>query len=170
MKDIAARFLPKKVKDVEEILLEEFSALKVSKEDERLKFHLQDPFCPAVETIYGVYLVYKKSILELLEGRIPSVNSYELIQAKQGEKTLTEEDLAYLLDAGTLIVLASKREGLLTSYFYTGASERLDSLFNLCMGYSRDLEKKKYKTSLERFLKDIRLVERMGLLDRIIDN
>lgn len=37
-------FTPMKIKEVEEILLYDLDALKVSKEDERLKYHLNDPF------------------------------------------------------------------------------------------------------------------------------
>ena len=65
-------FTPLKIKEVEEILLYDLDALKISKEDERLKFHLNDPFCPDASIIQGVYVIYKQSILQLLEGRFQS--------------------------------------------------------------------------------------------------
>ena len=79
---LADIFLPMKIKEVEEILLYDLDALKVSKEDERLKYHLNDPFCPNISVIQGVYVIYKQSILQLLEGKIRSIDSYEFKETK----------------------------------------------------------------------------------------
>jgi len=70
----------------------------------------------------------------------------------------------------TVVVLASDSNGVLTSYFYSGDAEKLDSIFNLCIGYSKELENKKYKHSLQRIMNDIKIVEQMGLLERLMKN
>ncbi|WP_246367078.1 hypothetical protein [Paraliobacillus salinarum] len=70
----------------------------------------------------------------------------------------------------TVVVLASESDGVLTSYFCSGNAEKLDSIFNLCLGYSKELEIKKYKRSLQRFMNDIKIVEQMGLLERLMKN
>ena len=163
-------FTPLKIKEVEEILLYDLDALKVSKEDERLKFHLNDPFCPDVSVIQGVYVIYKQSILQLLEGKIRSIDSYELKETKRKERTVLVEDIEYVLEMATVVVLASESDGVLTSYFYSGAAEKLDSIFNLCIGYSKELENKRYKHSLRAFMNDIKIVEQMGLLERLMTN
>jgi|SRR5690625_604676 len=161
-------FTPMKIKEVERILLSDLDAIKVSKEDERLKYHLNDPFCPDISVIQGVYVIYKQSILQLLEGRFQSINSYEFKEAKRKEHTISTCDIEYVLETATVVVLASESEGLLTSYFYSGAAEKLDSIFNLCKGYSKELENKKYKHSLRAFMNDIKIVEQMGLLERLL--
>ncbi len=159
-----------KIKEVEEILLYDLDALKVSKEDERLKYHLNDPFCPDISVIQGVYVIYKQSILQLLEGKIRSIDSYEFKETKKKERTILVEDIEYALEMATVVVLASESDDVLTSYFYSGAAEKLDSIFNLCIGYSKELENKKYKHSLRAFMNDIKIVEQMGLLERIRKN
>lgn len=163
-------FTPMKIKEVEEILLYDLDAVKVSKEDERLKFHLNDPFCPDVSVIQGVYVIYKQSILQLLEGKIRSIDSYEFKETKRKERTVLVEDIEYVLEMATVVVLASENDGVLTSYFYSGAAEKLDSIFNLCIGYSKELENKRYKHSLRAFMNDIKIVEQMGLLERLMTN
>jgi len=169
-RSLADMFLPMKIKEVEEILLYDLDAVKVSKEDERLKYHLNDPFCPDISVIQGVYVIYKQSILQLLEGRFQSIDSYEFKETKRKDRTIPTCDIEYVLEMATVVVLASESDGVLTSYFYSGAAEKLNSIFNLCIGYSKELENKRYKHSLRAFLNDIKIVEQMGLLKRLKKN
>lgn len=92
-----------------------------------------------------MYVIYKKSILNLLEGRMSSIHSNEFINAKKKDRTISEENIEYVLEMATVVVLASENNGELTNYFYSGFGERLDSIFNLCLGYSTDLQKKSRK-------------------------
>lgn len=46
MRNELEKFTAKSIKEVEKILLEDLAAIKVSREDERLKYHLQDPTLP----------------------------------------------------------------------------------------------------------------------------
>jgi len=163
-------FTPLKIKEVEEILLYDLDALKISKEDERLKFHLNDPFCPDVSIIQGVYVIYKQSILQLLEGRLQSIDRYEFKETIRKERTILVEDIEYALEMATVVVLASESDDVLTSYFDSGAAEKLDSIFNLCIGCSKALENKRYKHSLRAFMNDIKIVEQMGLLEKLMKN
>lgn len=55
----------------------------------------------------------------------------------------------------------------MTNYFYSGDGERLDRIFNICLGYSTDLQKEN-KVSLERFMNDMKIVEQMGLLEKML--
>lgn len=63
--DMIATFTPKIVREVERVLLDDFDVIKFSKEDERITLILQDSYCPDVDLIKGVYIIYKKSMLEL---------------------------------------------------------------------------------------------------------
>lgn len=167
---LANTFIPMKIKEVEKIMLYDLDALKVSKEDERLTYHLNDPYCPDTSLIKGVYVIYKQSILQLLEGRFQSIDSYEYKETKRKEPTISARDIEYVLEMATVVVLASESDDVLTSYFYSGDAEKLDSIFNLCIGYSKELENKRYKHSLLEFMNDIKIVEQMGLLERLMRN
>lgn len=114
--------------------------------------------------IQGVYIIYKKSILELLEGRIRSIHSFEFMNAKKKDRTISEEDFEYVLDVATVVVIASE-SSVLTKYFYGGTAGKLDHIFHLCLGYSNE-----DKENLQQFMNDIKIVEQMGLLEKIIGN
>ncbi|MGG1864574.1 hypothetical protein ABEP22_00390 [Bacillus safensis] len=165
--DAADTFPPMKIEEIDQILLYDLDAIKIEKEDERIKFILQDPYCPDKSHIHSVYVIYKKSILNLLEGRIRSIHSHEFMSAKKKDRTISKEDIEYVLEMATVVVLASENNGVLTNYFYSGNGERLDSIFNICLGYSTDLQKKEHKVSLQRFMNDIKIVEQMGLLEKL---
>lgn len=81
--DAADTFPPMKIEEIDQILLYDLDAIKIEKEDERIKFILQDPYCPDKSHIHSVYVIYKKSILNLLEGRIRSIHSHEFMSAKK---------------------------------------------------------------------------------------
>lgn len=164
--DAANTFRPMKIEEIEHILLNDLDAIKMEKEDERITFILQDSYCPDKHHIHRVYVIYKKSILNLLEGRIRSIHSHEFISAKKKDRTISKEDIEYVLEMATVVVLASENNGILTNYFYSGVGERLDCMFNLCLGYSSDLQKKENKVSLQRFMNDLKIVEEMGLLEK----
>lgn len=166
--DVAHMFPPTKIEEIDHILLYDFDAIKMEKEDERIKFILQDPYCPDKHHIHSVYVIYKRSILNLLEGRIRFIHSYEFINAKKKDRTISKEDIEYVLEMATVVVLASDKSGVLTNYYFSGVGERLDCIFNLCIGYSTDLQKKEHKVSLQRFMDDIKIVEEMGLLEKIV--
>ncbi|WP_144474217.1 hypothetical protein [Bacillus pumilus] len=165
--NVADTFPPMKIEEIDQILLYDLDAIKIEKEDERIKFILQDPYCPDKSHIHSVYVIYKKSILDLLEGRIHSIHSHEFINANKKDRTISKEDIEYVLEMATVVVLASENSGVLTNYFYSGVGERLDRIFNICLGYSTDLQKEN-KLSLERFMNDMKIVEQMGLLEKIL--
>ncbi|HEY4602261.1 MAG TPA: hypothetical protein VIG73_13425 [Cerasibacillus sp.] len=165
--DLVKSFSPIKINEIDKLLLSTLKAINIPKEDERIKFILNDPYCPDMRLIQRVYIIYKKSILELLEGKISSIHSYEFMETIKKDRTISVEDIEYVLETATVVVLASENDGVLTSYFYSGLGEKLDSIFNLCLGYSKELEKTEYKNSLQRFVNDIKMVEQMGLLEKI---
>jgi hypothetical protein len=168
--DLEKSFPPKRINVVDYILKHYLEGIKISKEDKRIKFILDDPYAPEMKLIKGVYVIYKKPLLELLEGRIHSINSYEFTNSKKKQSTISDEDIEYVLDMATVVVLASENEQILTTYFIAGSSEKLNSILNLCLGYSKDLEDNKFKASLQNFFNDIEVVKQMGLLEEIIGN
>ncbi|MEC5425835.1 hypothetical protein QGM71_20475 [Virgibacillus sp. C22-A2] len=161
-------FPPKRIKGVDYILKHYLEGTEISKEDKRIKFILDDPYAPEMELIKGVYVIYKKAILELLEGRIRSINSYEFNSTKKKNRTISDEDIEYVLETATIVVLASENGQILTTYFIAGSGEKLNSILNLCLGYSKDLESNEFKVSLQNFIDDIEVVKQMGLLEEII--
>ncbi|WP_058306248.1 hypothetical protein [Gracilibacillus massiliensis] len=163
-------FPPKKIKDVDYILEYYFEGIEISKEDNRIKFILDDPYAPEMELIKGVYVISKKAILELLEGRIHSIYSYEFNSPKKKTRTISDEDIEYVLEMATVVVLASENDQILTTFFIAGSGEKLNSILNLCRGYSKDLENNEFKVSLQNFINDIEVVKQMGLLQEIIVN
>lgn len=163
-------FLPLKLEWVEQFLLVTLKAIKIPKEKESIQMILDDPYCPDRSLIHGVYVIYQKSVLELLEGKISSIHSYEFTETKKKDRTISANDIEYVLETATVVVLASENDGIFRRYFYGGANEKLDSIFNFRLGYSKELENKKYKLSLQRFMKDIKIVEQMGLLERLMKN
>lgn len=167
--NLAKSLLPIKIQKIAFFLKENLEAIEVSKEDQRLKFILDDVYCPATDSIKGVYVIYKKSILELLEGRIDSIHSYEFLNASNRERMISEEDIEYVLDTAAVVVLASKDDETLSTYFIAGTVDKLNSILHLCQGYSKDFEDKKFKNSLQRFITDIKIVEQMGLLEELIE-
>ena len=169
-KDLEKSFPTKRVKDVDYILKHCLEGIKVSKDDKRIKNILDDPYAPEMKLIKEVYVIYKKPVLELLEGRIHSINSYEFTNSKKKHRTISDEDIEYVLEMATVVVLASKNDQILTTYFIAGRGGKLDSILNLCLGYSKDLEDNKFKTSLQNFLNDIEVVKQMGLLEAIFGN
>lgn len=168
--NLADFFPSKKLEEVDKILCSYLEAIKISKEDERVKYILNDPYCPDMSVIRGVYIIYKKSILDLLEGSISSIHSYEFTRANKQEQINYEEDIEYLLKMASVVALASENNETLSTYFVATSTGKLDSIFNLCVGYTKDLEDKKFTASLQRFMKDIKIVEQMGLLEAITDN
>ena len=52
-----------------------------------------------------------------------------------------------------VVVLASENEQILTTYFTAGSGEKVNSILNLCLGYSKDLEDNKFKISLKQVSK-----------------
>ncbi|MDM5286136.1 hypothetical protein [Peribacillus frigoritolerans] len=83
---------------------------------------------------------------------------------------LSNTDIEYALDMATIVVLASTNNKILTTYFISGSAEKLKSILNVCIGYSKDLEYDKYKASLQNFKNDIETVSQMGLLEKILGN
>ncbi|OIJ14374.1 hypothetical protein BKP37_08485 [Anaerobacillus alkalilacustris] len=123
---------------------------------------MDDPYAPEIELVKGVYVINKKAILELLEGRIHSINSYEFNILKKKSRNISDEDIEYVLEMATVVVLASEKNQTLTTYFIAGTGEKLNSILNLCLGYSKDLENNKFKLSLQNFIDDVEVVKQMG--------
>ena len=168
--DLEKSFPPKRIEEVDYILKHYLEGIKIPKEDQRIKIILDDHYAPEMKLIKGVYVIYKKTLLELLEGRIHSINSYEFTNSKKKDRTISDEDIEYVLGMATIVVLASENDQILTTYFTAGLGGKLNSILNLCQGYSKELEDKKFKASLQNFFNDIEVVKQMGLLEEIIGN
>ena len=167
--DLKKSFPPKRIEEIDYILKHYLEGLKIPKDNQRIKMIIDDPYAPEMKLIKGVYIIYKKTILELLEGRIESINSYEFTNSKKKDRTISDEDIEYVLGMATVVVLTSENDQVLTTYFTAGLGGKLNSILNLCLGYSKDLEDQKFKASLQSFISDIEVVKQMGLLEEIIE-
>ena len=76
-----------------------------------------------MKLIKGVYIVYNKTMLELLTGKIHSINSYEFKYPKKKNRKISDTAVKYALDMATIVVLASTNNKYFTTYFISGSAE-----------------------------------------------
>ena len=62
--DLEKSFPPKRIEEVDYILVHYLEGIKISKEDKRIRIILDDPYAPEMKLIKGVYVIYKKPVLE----------------------------------------------------------------------------------------------------------
>lgn len=155
---------PTNVNVIDQILVNHLHAIRLNQEDERLITIMEDPFVPPVETIFGVYCVYQKSILDLLQGRISSIDSYDFQKASAKDKLLTAEDFEVVLDMATFVIIASEDKAYMSHYFIGGDTEKLNSILNVCFGHPNLLADQASKRSIKRFEQDVLIVEKIGCM------
>ncbi|KOP29080.1 hypothetical protein ADM98_09210 [Exiguobacterium sp. BMC-KP] len=153
---------PKTVTAIDQLLVDNLHAIRLDRDDERLITIMEDPFVPPYETILGVYCVYRKSILDLLKGKIISVDSYDFKGAFSKDKLLTIEDVEGVLGMATFIVIASEDNTYMSHYFIGGDAEKLNSILNVCFGHPNKSDEHASKRSIKRFEQDVLIVEKMG--------
>ncbi|UKS57463.1 hypothetical protein [Exiguobacterium acetylicum] len=158
---------PKTVTAIDQLLVDDLHTIRLDQDDERLITIMEDPFIPPVETIVGVYCVYRKSILDLLKGKISSVNSYDFKGTFSKDKLLTAENVEGVLDMATFVVIASEDNTYLSHYFIGGDAEKLNSILNVCFGHPNLVEDQASKRSIKRFEQDVLTVEKMGCMELI---
>ena len=146
---------------IDQLLVNHLHAIRLNQDDERWITILEDPFVPPIETIVGVYCVYRKSILDLLQGRISSIDSYDFQKASAKDKLLTAEDVEGVLDMATFVVIASEDKAYMSHYFIGGDTEKLNSILNVCFGHPNLLADQASKRSIKRFEQDVLIVEKM---------
>ena len=152
---------PTNVNVIDQLLVNHLHAIRLNQEDERLITIMEDPFVPPVETIFGVYCIYRKSILELLQGRIFNIDSYDFQKASAKDKLLTAEDVEGVLDMATFVIIASEDKAYMSHYFIGGDTEKLNSILNVCFGHPNLLADQASKRSIKRFEQDVLIVEKM---------
>lgn len=139
-------------------------AIRLNQDDERWITILEDPLVPPIETIVGVYCVYRKSILDLLQGRIASIESYDFQNASANDKLLTVEGVDGVLDMATFVVIASEDNTYMSHYFIGSEAEKLNSILNVCFGHPNVIDEQASKHSIKRFEQDVLIVEKMGFM------
>jgi len=149
---------------IDQLLVNHLHAIRLNQDDERLITILKDPFVPPVETIVAVYCVYRKSILDLLQGRIASIESYDFQNASVKDKLMTAESIEGVLDMATFVVIASEDNTYMSHYFIGGDSEKLNSILNVCFGHPNLIDDRSTERSIKRFEQDVLIVEKMGLI------
>ncbi|WP_052169368.1 hypothetical protein [Exiguobacterium sp. ZWU0009] len=155
---------PTNVNVIDQLLVNHLHAIRLNQDDERLITILEDPFVPPVETIVAVYCVYRKSILDLLQGRIASIESYDFQNASVKDKLMTAESIEGVLDMATFVVIASEDNTYMSHYFIGGDSEKLNSILNVCFGHPNLIDDRSTERSIKRFEQDVLIVEKMGLI------
>ena len=149
---------------IDQLLVNHLHAIRLNQDDERLITIMEDPFVPPVETIIGVYCVYRKSILDLLQGRISSIDSYDFQKVSANDKLLTAEDVEEVLDIATFVVIASEDNTYMSHYFIGGDSDKLNSILHVCFGHPNLIDDRSTERSIKRFEQDVLIVEKMGFM------
>ncbi|WP_149427283.1 MULTISPECIES: hypothetical protein [Exiguobacterium] len=155
---------PTNVNVIDQLLVNHLHAIRLNQQDERWITILGDPFVPPIETIVGVYCVYRKSILDLLQGRIASIESYDFQKASANDKLMTAESVEGVLDMATFVVIASEDDTYMSHYFIGGDAKKLNSILNVCFGHPNALDEQASKHSIKRFEQDVLIVEKMGFM------
>lgn len=155
---------PTNVNVIDQLLVNHLHAIRLNQQDERWITILGDPFVPPIETIVGVYCVYRKSILDLLQGRIASIESYDFQRASAKDKLLTAESVEGVLDMATFVVIASEDDTYMSHYFIGGEAEKLNSILNVCFGHPNLIDDQSTKRCIKRFEQDVLIVEKMGCM------
>ena len=155
---------PTNVNVIDQLLVNHLHAIRLNQDDERLITILEDPFVPPVETIVGVYCVYRKSILDLLKGKISSVDGYDFKGAFSKDKLLTAENVEGMLDMATFVVIASEDDTYMSHYFIGSEAEKLNSILNVCFGHPNVIDDQSTERSIKRFEQDVLIVEKMGFM------
>ena len=136
MPDYNQLMTPRNIDFINDMLIHRFKAIKVDKYDNRIKNNLNDPFIPPIEDIYGVYCIYQKSTMELLEGKISSIHSSEFNQRLKSDHTITADDLECILDACLFVVISANQDAEFVHYFIGGASNVLEDILRISTGGS----------------------------------
>ncbi|KTR27056.1 hypothetical protein SZL87_16045 [Exiguobacterium indicum] len=149
---------------IDQLLVNHLHAIRLNQDDERWITILEDPFVPPIETIVGVYCVYRKSILDLLQGRIASIESYDFQNASANDKLMTVEGVDGVLDMATFVVIASEDDTYMSHYFIGSEAEKLNSILNVCFGHPNLIDDQSTERSIKRFEQDVLIVEKMGFM------
>ncbi len=160
--------MPKGIDYIDKMMVNRFQAIPIDKDDEKIVNVMDDPFIPPYETICGVYCIYRRSILDVLRGRIMSFESYEFKTAFTADKLIEEQHVEDVLDFATFVVIASADKDVMSHYFIGGDCEKLNSILNVCSGYPKGTNEKTFSHAIQRFKKDITTVENMGYLENIV--
>ncbi|WP_290722227.1 MULTISPECIES: hypothetical protein [Exiguobacterium] len=155
---------PTNVNVIDQLLVNHLHAIRLNQQDERLITILEDPCVPPVETIVGVYCVYRKSILDLLQGRISSIDSFDFQKVFVKDKLLTAEGVEGVLDMATFVVIASEDTTYMSHYFIGGEAEKLNSILNVCFGHPNLIDDQSTKRCIKRFEQDVLIVAKMGFM------
>ena len=155
---------PTNVNVIDQLLVNHLHAIRLNQDDERWITIMEDPFVPPVETIVGVYCIYRKSILNLFQGRIASIESYDFQKVSANDKLLTAEDVEGVLDMATFVVIASEDNTYMSHYFIGSEAEKLNSILNVCFGHPNLIDDRSTERSIKRFEQDVLIVEKMGLM------
>ncbi|SDN64319.1 hypothetical protein [Alkalicoccus daliensis] len=162
-------FVPKSIDFIDKMIVLRFHAIPIEKDDDRIAHLMEDPFIPPDKTILGVYCIYRKSVLYVLDGSINSFNTPEFKTAFSADRLIKEEELEYVLDFAPLVIVASEDSTYISQYFIGGSSKKLDSILNVCLGYPKITSKKHVNNILKPFNEDIVTVENMGYLPNILN-
>jgi hypothetical protein len=162
-------FVPKKIAFIDQMMVERFHAISVDKSNGKIARVMEDSFIPSYDTICGVYCIYRKSVLDILNGSITSFSSYEFETACSSDKLITEENVEDVLDFATMVIIASEDKKYMSHYFIGGNSKKLNSILNVCSGFPTSANKKNSNHTINCFKEDVSVVENMDYLENILN-
>lgn len=162
-------FGAKNIAFIDQMMVERFHAISVDKNDEKIARVMEDPFLPSSDTICGVYCIYRKSVLDVLNGNIAFFSSYEFEAACSSDKLITEEYVEDVLDFATVVIIASEDKKYMSHYYIGGNSKKLNCILNVCSGVTKIANKKNFSHTIKRFKEDVSVVENMDYLKNILN-
>lgn len=120
-------------------------------------------------TEYSIIFYATLVILDVLNNNIVSFDNYEFETAFSSDKLIKEEDFEDVLDFATLVVVASEDNEHISRYFIGGASKKLNSILNVCLGFPKMINEKFFNNTIKLFNEDVVAVENMGYLKNILN-
>ncbi|MEN2767864.1 hypothetical protein [Ornithinibacillus xuwenensis] len=149
---------------VKDFFIEELQAIPIPMDHPDIQYHLQDPYIPKREKICGVYGIYKKSILSVLEGEVENINGIDFAMKKQKDVTLSIDDVETILEVGILVILEKDDQKHVSGAFIGGNAGKLYNLIDVFRGLPPLTHSKDDIISLRKFMSSLDTVNRMGFL------
>ena len=164
MTDTHNEWIPKRIAFIDRMMIDRFHTIPISKDDLNITRVMEDPFMPTQDTICGIYCLYRRSVLDVLQGRIASFVSYEFETALASDQRIKEQDVEDVWEVATWVIISSQDNEFISHYFIGGDAKRLNSILHVCTEYTDTL---KHKANLKRFNEEVRIVQNMGYLQNI---
>ncbi|MBM7702076.1 hypothetical protein [Metabacillus iocasae] len=153
------------IQEVHAFFLNELEALPLPIDHPDVQNHLADPFMPVREKICGIYVIYKKSILALLQGKVQHRYGLDFALVKEKDVELSLDDAESALFIGALVVVETTNHKQISSCFIGGSADRLYHLVKIFAGLPSISREDFDEKELQSFISSLHVVKSMGFLN-----